>query len=133
MARTALRVLPPGALVLVALAVAAATLPTPASWIERLYSGQAYLVAQNIFTRLTDLVGFAWLDVLIVATAAGLAVWWWRGLRRERGNRAGLARAAGRQIVLTAAGERLRALPRGDGRGRRPGAQRRGDLVGPGR
>ena len=103
MARTALRVLPPGALVLVALAVAAATLPTPASWIERLYSGQAYLVAQNIFTRLTDLVGFAWLDVLIVATAAGLAVWWWRGLRRERGNRAGLARAAGRQIVLTAA------------------------------
>ena len=103
MTRTALRVLPPGALILVALAVATAVLPIPASWIERLYSGQAYLVAQNAFTRLTGLVGFAWLDVLIVATAAGLAVWWWRGLRRTWGDRGALALAAGRQLALTAA------------------------------
>jgi len=96
-------VLPPGALVLVGLAAAAAVVPTPASWVERLYSRQAYLTAQNILTRLSDLVGFAWLDVLILAAALGLAVWWWRGLRRARGDRAAFRRAAGRQLVLTAA------------------------------
>ncbi len=95
--------LPPGALVLVGLAAAAAVVPTPASWVERLYSRQAYLTAQNILTRLSDLVGFAWLDVLILAAALGLAVWWWRGLRRARGDRAAFRRAAGRQLVLTAA------------------------------
>ena len=97
------RVLPPGALALVALAAAAAVLPTPASWVERVYSRQAYLAAQNILTRLSGLVGFAWLDVLILAAALGLAVWWWRGLRAARGDRAAFWLAAGRQLVWTAA------------------------------
>ena len=95
--------LTPGPVVLVGLAAAAAFLPAPASWIERYYSRQVYLVAQNILTRLTSLVGFAWLDLLIPATVAGIAVWWWRALRPARGDRAALVRAAGRQLVLTAA------------------------------
>ena len=48
--RPARRVLPPGALVLVALAAAAAVVPTPASWVERAYSRQAYLAVQNTLT-----------------------------------------------------------------------------------
>ena len=119
MTRPVRRVLPPAALVLVALAVAAAVLPTPASWVERLYSRQAYLAVQNALTRLSGVVGFAWLDVLILAAAIGLPLWWWRALRRARGDpeggsgppdpstarlcRAALRRAAGRQLVLTAA------------------------------
>lgn len=101
--RRARRVLPPGALVLVALAVVAAVVPTPAAWIERIYSRQVYLALQNALTRLSGSVGFAWLDVLILAVAAGLAVWWWRALRRARGERRALWRAAGRQLALTTA------------------------------
>ncbi|MCY4028771.1 MAG: DUF3810 family protein [Acidobacteria bacterium] len=103
MTRRARRVLPPGVLVLVALAVAAAVAPTPAAWIERIYSRQAYLALQNALTRLSGVVGFAWLDVLILAVAAGLAVWWWRALRRARGERRALWRTAGRQLALTTA------------------------------
>ena len=95
--------LPPGVLVLVALAIAAAVLPTPAAWIERIYSRQLYLAIQNVLTRLSGGVGFAWLDVLILAAAAGLAVWWWRALRRARRERGGLWPAAGRQLALTTA------------------------------
>ena len=101
--RRARRVLPPGALVLVALAIAAAVLPTPAAWIERIYSRQVYLVVQNALTRVSDSVGFAWLDVLILAAAVGLVVWWWRALRGARGERRALWRAAGRQLALTVA------------------------------
>ena len=96
------RVLPPGALVLVVLAAAAALAPTPAAWVERVYSRQAYPAAQNTLTWLSGLVGFAWLDVLILAAALGLAAWWWRALRRVRGDRAAFWSAAGRQLVLTA-------------------------------
>ena len=86
MTRPVRRALPPAALVLVTLAAAAALLPTPASWIEGLYSRQAYLAVQNVLTRLSGGVGFAWLDVLILAAAIGLPLWWWRALRRARGD-----------------------------------------------
>lgn len=89
--------------VLIGLAAAAALLPMPAAWIERLYSRGAYLVAQNAVTRVADVVGFAWLDVLIVAALLGLAAWWWRALRRTRGDRAAQRRAVLRLLVSTAA------------------------------
>lgn len=97
------RVLHPASLVLIGLAAAAALLPLPAAWIERLYSRQIYLVAQNALTRLADLVGFAWLDVLIVCAATGLAVWWWRAFRRTRGDGVARRRAVLQRVVSTAA------------------------------
>lgn len=89
--------------VLIGLAAAATLLPVPAAWIERLYSRGAYLVAQNAVTRVADVVGFAWLDVLIVATLLGLAAWWRRTLRPTRGDRAAQGRAVLRLLVSTAA------------------------------
>ena len=89
-------------LAVIGIAVMAAVVPTPAGWVERIYSHQLYPLAQNTVTRLSSLVGFALFDVVLLLGAAGLSVWWWRSLRRPgRGDRT-LGRAVGRQLFRTA-------------------------------
>ncbi len=70
------------AVVLIVAAGFASLAPTPAAWVERLYSTGAYLAAQQMVTRLSSLVGFALLDLLAAVLAVALAVWWWRSIRR---------------------------------------------------
>ena len=71
------------AVAVIAAALAVALVPTPASWVERVYSTQWYLVGQRSFTGVSSLVGFSLLDPLAAGFLAGLAVWWWRSLRRS--------------------------------------------------
>ncbi len=88
-------------LAVLCIAVIAAVVPTPADWVERLYSQQLYPLAQNTVTRLSSLVGFALFDVVLLLGVAGLGVWWCRSLRRlGRGDRT-LGRAVGRQLFRT--------------------------------
>ena len=88
-------------LAVIGTAVVAALVPTPAGWVERLYSAQLYPLAQNMVTRLSSLVGFALLDVVLLLGLAGLGVWWWRSLRRPgRGGRT-LGLAIARQVFRT--------------------------------
>ena len=88
-------------LAVIGTAVVAALVPTPAGWVERLYSDQLYPLAQNMVTRLSSLVGFALLDVVLLLGLAGLGVWWWRSLRRPgRGGRT-LGLAIARQVFRT--------------------------------
>ena len=70
------------AVLLIAVAAFASLAPTPAAWVERFYSTGAYLLGQQVLTRLSSLVGFALLDLLAVILAVGLTVWWWRSIRR---------------------------------------------------
>ena len=65
-------------------AFVAALAPTPASWVEQVYSLQWYPAGQRILTPVTGLVGFSVLDVLVVVGLLGLGLWWWRGLRQPR-------------------------------------------------
>jgi len=83
-----------GRAVPVALALLAASVPWPRSWVEREYSDRFYLALQARLTPLANRVPWSLLDVLILAAATGLAVAWWRALRAApRGRR--LVRAAG--------------------------------------
>lgn len=66
---------------ILAAAAVAALAPTPASWVEQIYSRQWYLVVQRILTPISGLVGFSLLDALAVAGVLGLGFCWWRGLR----------------------------------------------------
>ena len=88
--------------VVVAVALAAAFIPTPASWIESLYSRQLYLVVQNLLTPASDVVRFAVFDALLFAAVVGVPGWWavafWRAGRRGR-----RWRTAGRMAMNTAA------------------------------
>ncbi len=85
------------------LAAAAAVTRWPPAFVERIYTNGAYPRIQPVLTSLTNLVPFAWLDVLAVmlaiATAARLVATW----RRRTG---ALAWIAGR----LAAGLRLAAI-----------------------
>ena len=70
------------AMILIAGAAFASLAPVPAAWVERLYSTGTYLLGQQMVTRLSSLVGFALLDLLVAVLAVALAVWWWRSIRR---------------------------------------------------
>ena len=89
------------ALGVVAAAAVVALVPTPAAWVERLYSRQLYLVAQRIVTSASSLVGFSLLDPLVVLGIGGLGWWWWRALRHPTEGRR--VRAVGRMMLNTAA------------------------------
>lgn len=63
------------------LAVGLAVVPTPAGWVESLYSRQVYLLSQNLVTPLSSLTGFALFDVFLLAVVVGFLGWWvltWR-------------------------------------------------------
>lgn len=70
------------------IALCLALFPFPAAWIEHFYSNGMYPRLQSILTPLSNLIPFAIADVLIVALALGLPVWWIARLRSAgRGRR----------------------------------------------
>ena len=88
---------------LIAGAAVAAVAPTPAAWVEQVYSRQWYLAVQRILTPVAGLVGFSLFDVLVIAGVAGLGVRWWRGLRRAGSGWRRRVAAAARLTLHTAA------------------------------
>ena len=96
-----------GRIAIVAIAVAAAIVPTPSAAVERFYSTGAYPWMQRATTALSNLVPFALFDVLIVVVVVawvGCAI---RDLRRTRRGSGGVVSAAirigGRTVVWAAA------------------------------
>src|SRR6187402_1166723 len=97
--RTALRLL------VVVLAVAAALVPLPPAWVERVYSGAIFPRVQALVTSVSNVVPFALFDLLIAA-----AMLWWltmvvsevRRVRREQRGRASVAIAV-RTVTFAAA------------------------------
>ncbi len=71
-------------LALILAAVVVLAIPTPASWVEAVYSRQAYLVAQNILTPLSNATRVAVFDLLAAAGTLGVFAWWIVALRRSR-------------------------------------------------
>lgn len=69
-------------LLLVAAALGLAVVPTPAAWVERIYSRHLYLVSQNVLTPLSGLAGIALFDLLLVVAIVGLPAWWVVAVRR---------------------------------------------------
>ncbi len=89
-------------LTLIVLAVLAAVVPTPATWVERLYTTGLYGWLQRWLTPLSNRVPFAAFDVAIgIALATLLAGWTWRLVRAPRGRR---WRTVGRLAVTSLAG-----------------------------
>ena len=88
---------------IIVVAVIAALIPTPAAWVERIYSRQFYLVTQNVVTRLSSVVGFALFDLFLIAALLGLAVWWWRAVRPAGRGARSLRAALGRMLLNTLA------------------------------
>ena len=89
--------------VVVAVALAAALVPTPASWIESLYSRQVYLLGQNLLTPASDVVGFAVFDALVLAAIVGVPAWWVTAFWRDRRGARRWWRAGTRMAVNTVA------------------------------
>ena len=89
-------------LTLVIAAAAAALAPVSPVFVERWYSTGVYPHAQRLVTPLSNLVPFAWLDVLSIVAVAWLGRLWWRALRRAGGPR--LPRAARAVLATLAAG-----------------------------
>lgn len=91
-------------IVIIAVALALAAIRFPANWIERFYSTGFYPGLQSLLTPLTNRVPFGVVDVLIIALALGVPIWWIVRIKRAgRGRRwksAGLL--AINTIVLTA-------------------------------
>lgn len=84
---------------LVALAAAAAWMPTPPGVVERLYSLRAYAALQRPMTALSNRVPFALLDGLLVVVIGAWLALAARDLARKP--RTGLLRAAARIAVRT--------------------------------
>lgn len=85
---------------LFAVALLVAFAPTPAAWVESLYSQRVYLLIQRLLTPLSSLVPFAVFDAMLLAAVVGLPVWWALALARAgRGTR---IRATGGLVVRTA-------------------------------
>ncbi len=89
------------AVVLIAGAALGSLAPVPAAWVERVYSTGVYLLGQQVVTRLSSLVGFALLDLLVVVLGLMLAVWWWRSIRRAPPGWRACGAAALRTAFLT--------------------------------
>jgi Protein of unknown function (DUF3810) len=71
----------------VGIAALAAVTPMPATAVERWYSTAWFPAVQRVVTPLSNLVPFAWLDVLIIAGAIALGALLWRAVRRTRRTR----------------------------------------------
>ena len=65
-------------------AVVVLAVPTPAGWVEALYSQQLYLIAQNIVTPLSSMTRVAVFDLLLAATVLGVCGSWLAVLWRSR-------------------------------------------------
>jgi len=70
-------------LLLIALAVVLALVPTPAAWVESVYSRRVYLISQNLLTPLSSLPTFALFDLLVAVAAVAIPTWWVVAIRRS--------------------------------------------------
>ena len=70
------------ALILAAVIVLA--VPTPAGWVEALYSQRLYLIVQNALTPLSSLIQVALFDLLVAASVLGVCGWVFLTFRRWR-------------------------------------------------
>jgi hypothetical protein len=93
----------PARLALVALAAAAAWLPTPQGFVERAYSTGLYAAIERELTPLSNRVPFALFDALIVVVAGAWLALAIRDAVRRRGAIDAAARVAARTIVWAAA------------------------------
>ena len=73
----------PKSVAVILVAIAAAVLPLPPAWVERVYSRGVYPVFQPVATTLSNLVPVALLDIAVASLLAGLAVAAWRGWTRR--------------------------------------------------
>lgn len=85
--------------VLPILAAAAAFVPLPATFVERVYSREWYLVLQNILTGASSFVPFALLDLALFLLVSFLLISVVRGWR-ARGSRAALRAGAVSLIII---------------------------------
>lgn len=89
---------------IVALALTAAAVPLDPQLVERWYSTGLYPVFQRLLTPVSNLVPFAWLDVLTIVGATALIALLVRGVRRmPRKNRWRYLLSAAANLVTTAA------------------------------
>ena len=86
----------------VVLALVTAFVPTPAGWVERVYSRGIYPRLQPVLTRASNSVPFACLDVAVAGLIIYLLRAFWRDHRRA-GARAALAGGAVRLLIVIAA------------------------------
>ena len=85
---------------LIALALGLAVVPTPAAWVESVYSRNAYLISQNVLTPLSSLTSIALFDLVLTAGALGISAWWLVALRRA--GRGRWVRTIARMVLNTA-------------------------------
>ena len=93
-------------LIVILLALGLAVVPTPAAWVESLYSRQAYLLTQNLLTPLSSLTGVAWFDLFLLMVLVGFPSWWvltWRRFGPGRRSRAAGQMALDTTTALAAA------------------------------
>ena len=90
-------------LALIALALLAAALPTPATLIERYYSGALFPILQHAMTRMSNLAATAVIDVLVICGSAWLVADLAKTVSagRRRGWRRALTGWLGRVAVAT--------------------------------
>src|SRR5690348_10396856 len=72
---------------LVLLALIVGVMPIPELFVERWFSVGVYPRLQHVMTPLTNLVPFAWFDVLLLAIVAFVVRVLWRGVRQARRDR----------------------------------------------
>ena len=86
-----------------AVAVALALIPLPASWVERFYSRGIYSWVQSWLTPLTNRVPFSVGDALLVALVLAIPIWWILRIKSARGKRTRAIASLGLKSLLAAA------------------------------
>src|SRR5687767_3449804 len=93
-------------LLIVALAAAAAWMPTPPALVEQVYSTWAYAAWQGVLTGLSNRAPFALLDALVILVVSGWGALAARDISRTRNMQGKLfpaaARIAARTVVWAA-------------------------------
>src|SRR5262245_7679210 len=88
---------------LVFAAAAAALVPLPATFVERVYSRRLYLAFQPLLTSLSNLAPFALFDALLIVVALSWIVLSMRDLRKVKGRLRAVVVILWRTIVWAAA------------------------------
>ncbi len=71
----------------ITLALLLALFSFPAAWVERFYTNGFYSRLQSLITPVTNLVTFAFGDLLVIALVISTPVWWIVRIKRAKGKR----------------------------------------------